>query len=214
MRPRPILPLLLLAAVAAPELSAQAERYNKHNFTVGLGAAQPRGELRNLFHNSFATNIGYLYRFSRYFGVETGFDLAFGAARIEDYYPTDIFGDLRIRDYQFMVPFGGRAILPLANERLQISGGVGGAYLAYTERIGQPSDYVRIDCPVCATRTGWGYYGSFGVSVGLDRRNTFRLGVNSRVVRGHTEGDPLGPVPPNRTRDNWVNILGTFTVSF
>ena len=31
---------------------------------------------------------------------------------------------------------------------------------------------------------------------------------------GHTDGDPLGFIPPFRSRDRWVNVFGEFGVSF
>jgi hypothetical protein len=98
--------------------------------------------------------------------------------------------------------------------RLLLSAGGGGAYLRYTELLRQPSDFFRFECPVCSSRSGWGYYGLVGGSVALDRRQLFRLGVTARVYQGHTDGEFLGLVPPIRTRDRWVNVFGEFGVTF
>jgi hypothetical protein len=187
--------------------------YPKHNFTLGFGAGQPRADLRNLFGDSFGLGVHYGYRLHRYFQIDAGFETMFGAAGVRDFLPTQ-FGDLRIRDYQFLVPVGGRAIAPLAGGRVQFYGGGGGAHLRYTERVRQPSDFFRLDCPVCTSRHGWGYYALLGANVALDRYQRFRLGVGSRVYRGHTDGDPLGAVPGIRTRDHWVNVFGELGVSF
>jgi hypothetical protein len=191
------------------------QEYYRHNVTVGLGAAMPRGELRNLFSDSFLAGVEYGYRFHRNFQVDAGFDTVFGAAGVNDWLPT-AFGNLRIRDYQTFIPFGGRVILPLANERVNIYGGLGGAYLRYSERIKQPFRYgeIRIPCDVCAARDGFGYYGIFGGSVALDSGRHFRVGAATRVYRGHTSGDPLGAIPPRETTDRWINVFGSFTVSF
>jgi hypothetical protein len=201
-------------ALAAVGLHGQ-DYYTRHNFTFGVGAAQPRGELRSLFADSPVVNVGYGYRFYRYFQADIGLDTAFGAAGVRDFLST-AFGDLRIRDYQFMLPMGGRVVVPFAGERFQFHAGGGGAYLRYTERIRQPFQYsgYRIDCAVCSSRDGWGYYALLGANVALDRYRHFRLGVSSKVYRGHTDGDPLGAVPPLRTRDHWVNIVGEFGFSF
>jgi hypothetical protein len=86
--------------------------------------------------------------------------------------------------------------------------------MRYTELLRQPSDYFRIDCRVCNSRYGWGYYGLLGASFAFDSRQRFRLGVTAKVYQGHTDGDPLGFIPPLRTRDRWVNIFGEFGVSF
>jgi hypothetical protein len=86
--------------------------------------------------------------------------------------------------------------------------------MRYQERLRQPSDYYRLDCPVCASRDGWGWYGTVGASLALDRYQHFRLGAGSRVYRGHTSGDALGDVPGLKTRDHWVNVFGELTFSF
>lgn len=201
---------LMVLAAAVPLLG---QWYPKHNFTFGAGAGLPRGELTGLFNDSAGVSVSYGYRFHRYFQSDAGLDVLFGAAGIRDFLPTQ-FGYLRIRDYQYLIPFGGRAILPLFGGRLTFSGGGGGVHMRYSERIRQPSSYYRIDCPVCNSRNGWGYYGLIGTSIALDRYQHFRVGVTSKVYRGHTEGDPLGDVLQLRTRDRWINVFGDFTFSF
>jgi hypothetical protein len=196
-------------------VSSHAQEYRKHNVHVDMGAAVPRGELRDVFGESFFIGAGYGYRFHEFFQADIGFDTAFGAAGVKDFVPTFV-GNLRIRDYQHFLPFGGRAIIPIARERVLIYGGGGGAYMRYSERISQPftDSGFRFDCDVCSSRDGIGYYGLVGVDVALDRGRNFRLGVGGRVIRGQTEGDPFGGVPPRETQDRWINVFGRFTFSF
>ncbi len=203
---------LLIGLLTLAGASAQSW-YPHHSFHFGMGAGQPRGDLRPFFDDAFGLEIGYGYRFHRYFQADLGFETVFGAAGVRDFLPTG-FGDLRIRDYQYLVPLGGRAIAPLANGRFEIYGGGGGAYMRYSERLRQPSDSFHIDCAVCASRDGWGWYGALGASAALDRGRHVRLGVGSKVYRGHTSGDPLGAVPALRTRDHWVNVFGELTFAF
>jgi hypothetical protein len=205
--------ILSLALLAAPVLVPAQDYYPRHNFTFGLGAAQPRADLKGLFQDRPGVSFGYGYRFQRYFQADAGLETVFGAADVRDYLDTG-FGPLRIRDYQFFVPLGGRAILPLFGGRLLFSGGGGGAYMRYTELLHQPSQYWNIDCPVCSSRSGWGYYALLDVSAYLDRGQHFRLGAVSKVYRGHTDGDPLAAVPGVQTRDHWVNIMGQVGFSF
>lgn len=205
-------PVLLVALLSAGTLAAQSH-YTRHNFSLGFGAGQPRGDLRGYFSYSFGLDVGYGYRFHPNFQLDTGLETLFGAAGVRDYYESE-FGDLRIKDYQFLVPMGGRAILPLASGRLLISGGGGAAYMRYQERIRQPYEYYRIECPVCRSRSGWGSYGLVGVSVALDRYQHFRVGVTAKVYRGHTEGEAFGQVQSIRTRDHWINTFGHFGFSF
>ena len=202
--------LLLLAA--ATSLCAQSF-YPRHNLTFGAGAASPRADLTGLFMDRPGISLAYGYRFQRYFQADLGLDTVFGAGNIRDYMETPI-GPRRIRDYQFFIPVGGRGILPLARGRLLISGGGGGAYLRYSELLHQPSEYIRFDCPVCGTRSGWGYYSLVGADVFVDRYHHFRLGVTSKLYRAYTEGDRLGAVPGIRTTDRWLQIFGQVGFSF
>lgn len=204
---------VLLAVTALPVLSLGQEGYPRHNITFGAGGAAPRAALRDYFSSKPAITLSYGYRFLRNFQVEAGLDTVFGAAGVRDFYQSPL-GPLRIRDYQFLLPFGGRAILPLGTERLLLFGGAGGAYLRYSELIRQPSDYLRLDCPVCGSRSGWGYYTLAGAAIFVDRGRHFRTGVSTKVYRGHTEGDPLGAAPAARTRDRWLQVYGELGVSF
>ena len=82
------------------------------------------------------------------------------------------------------------------------------------EMIRQPIEYLRIECPVCGSRSGWANYALSGLAVFMDRGRHFRTGVNVKMYRGHTEGDPLGAAPGVRTRDHWLQIFGEIGVSF
>ena len=209
------LPALAGLTCLAWPLPAQ-EFYRKHNFTVGMGAAEPRGDIKEPFSTAFLLNAGYGYRFHPYFQADVGFETGFGAADVREFQPIPYGGYLRIRDYQHFVPMGGRVIVPLASERLHLMAGGGGAYVRYSERLRQPygqSGYY-IDCYLCQARDGWGYYGLAGFSVALDQGRHFRIGATGKVYRAHTEGDWFGGVPPVRTSDRWVNIAGEFTFSF
>ena len=205
--------LLALAALALVAGQAHAENYYKHNFSIGGGGAQPRGDLNGLFATSPLMNIGYGYRFHPMFQADVGLDMSFGAAEVTDYLNTG-FGPLRIKDYQYFLPFGGRVIVPLGHERFRFSAGGGGAYMRYSERVRQPSQYFRVDCPVCTSRDGVGYYGLAAFSAAIDRGNHFRVGATGKVYRGHTNGEPLGAAPPVETRDHWINVVADFTFSF
>lgn len=201
--------LPLLWCVSAP-LQAQ-NGFPHHNITLGVGGAAPQGELSTFMQSSPGVSIGYGYRFWRYFQADAGIDILFGAARIRDFLNTDI-GGFRIKDREYFVPLGGRVVVPLAGGRVLLNTGGGGLYMRYNERISQPSTYFRVDCPVCTKRSGWGYYAQAGVDYFF--AYNFRLGVMTRFYRGHTEGDPLGPVPGIRTRDRWVNTMAQFGFSF
>jgi hypothetical protein len=186
--------------------------YPKHNFTFGAGAGLPKADLNPFFGDSAGLSVGYGYRFHPNFQVDVGLDTLFGAAGIREFLDTEI-GYLRIKDYQFLVPFGGRVIVPLGS-RVLFSGGGGGSYMRYSERLRQPSSYFSVECPVCRSRDGWGYYALLNTRFALDSRKLFWLGASGKVYRGHTEGEAFGEVPRIRTRDHWVNLFGEFGLSF
>ena len=203
--------ILVMALLLVLPVSAQY--YNRHNINLMVGAGLPRADLRERFSDSALVGVDYGFRFHRNLQVDAGFDTVFGAAGVNDWLPSQ-FGNLRIRDFQTFVPFGGRVILPLAEERVHIYGGLGGVYMRYAERISQPYQDFRVPCDYCAARDGFGYYGLFGVNVSFDRARMFRFGAGTRMYRGHTSGDPLGAVPPRETTDRWLNIFGTVSFTF
>lgn len=203
--------VLVLLALALP-LAAQPE-FRRHNVSLGAGAGLPGGELSGPFSNSAGLTVNYGYRWKSWLQADMGLDTVFGAARVRDFIPTEL-GYLRIRDLQFLIPFGGRLVLPVDDGRWLLSAGGGGAYMRYSERLRQPSSYYRFECPDCSVRSGWGTYALAGASRALDRYHHFRVGVTSKFYRGHTDGGPLGAVPAVKTLDRWINVFADFTVSF
>ncbi|MFB3775953.1 MAG: hypothetical protein ACE141_00045 [Bryobacteraceae bacterium] len=204
--------IALLVVAAATPLAAQS-RYPKHNFTIGAGAGLPGGELSGPFSNRPGISVGYGYRVLNYLQVDGGLDTVFGAAGVRAFLPTEL-GYLRIRDFQWLLPFGGRLVLPVSGGRLLLSGGGGGAYMRYSERLRQPSSYYRFECPDCTSRSGWGNYALASASMALDHYQRFRVGVTAKLYRGHTDGAALGALPAVETLDRWINIFADFTVSF
>ena len=209
MTTKPLRYFSLLVLVFTP-LRAQ-NGFPHHNFTLGVGGAAPQGQISRFMQSSPGVSVGYGYRFWRYFQADAGVDILFGAARIRDFINTDI-GGFRIKDREYFVPLGGRVVVPLAGGRLLFNAGGGGLWMRYNERVNQPSSYYRIDCPICTERSGWGYYAQVGADYFIAQN--FRLGVMTRFYRGHTDGDPLGPVPGIRTNDRWVNAMAQFGFSF
>ena len=202
----PILLLLIL-------LPAQAQYY-RHSVRITGGAGLPRDDLEQFFDISPAFGFSYAYRFHRNFQAEAGLDTVFHAAGIRDYLETP-YGPLRIKDYQFMVPLGGRVMVPFARDRFQFTAGGGAAWLRYQEFVRQPyGGYYQIDCPPCRTRSGWGYYALVGFSVALDSGRHFRLGAHTKVYRAETEGDSFGALPSIVTSDAWIVPAAEFSFSF
>ncbi|MCL4403080.1 MAG: outer membrane beta-barrel protein [Acidobacteria bacterium] len=203
--------LLAVTLVFALTPLAAQDAFPHHNLTFGVGGAHPQADLSTVMQNAPGISIGYGYRFSRYFQADFGFDMLFGAAGIREFEDT-MLGTLRIKDREYFLPLGGRAILPLFQGRLLLSGGGGGAYMRYSESLNQPSYYYRVGCVTCTSRSGWGYYAQVGVDYFF--AHNLRLGVMTRSYRGHTNGENLGGVPPVQTTDRWLNTMAEIGFSF
>jgi hypothetical protein len=183
----------------------------RHNLSVGLGAAIPSGDLGAFYDNGPNLAVSYGYRFHPNFQADIGFDAVSGSAGVNSFLSTS-FGALRIRDRQYFLPFGGRAILPLG--RLLVYGGGGGAWMTYREQLLQPDPDFRFACPPCTSRSGWGYYAQSGFDLFLDRNRFFRLGAGVRSYRGRTDGERVGLLPGIASRDRWLVVAGHFGISF
>lgn len=202
---------IALFALPASLLSAQ-DLFPKHYINLGGGMALPRGEINEYFSTRPGLTVNYNYRFHRYFQADAGYDIVFGAARINDIVQTQL-GNQRIRDRQHFVTFGGRGVAPLARGRVLISGGGGGAYMRYQETISQPSQNFRIACPDCIGRGGFGAYGLISAKFS-NRWQRYWFGVTSKVIRGRTEGDAFAGLPTFRTKDHWINTFVEFGFGF
>ena len=195
-------------------LLAQSD-YAHHNITVGGGAAIPGGGLKDVFSPSGFVRVGYGYRITKNFQADAGIDLGFRAAGVKDFFESE-FGPLRIRDYEYMVPFGGRVVLPFAEERFRVFVGGGGAYLRYSERSSQPfaNAGIRLDCPICNARSGWGYYGLAGGNVAITPGSHFRIGGTVNFYRATTDGQSVGFLPAGPSADRWINAAIELTFAF
>lgn len=205
--------LMILLGAAAIQPSA-GQSFQKHHITAGLGAGLPGDELKEYYSNSVSWTFGYGYRPIRYLQADLGLDTVYNAARVNEFLNNPQFGFVRIRDFEFMVPLGGRAVLPLADGKFQIYSGGGAAYLRYTERLRQPSQFFNIQCPICQARSGWGHYFLVGGDVALTSGGALRFGVTSRVYQATTDGSQVGEIPAVKTRDRWVNTYVHLSLSF
>ncbi len=201
-----------LAVLAAGTVSAQSA-FPRHHFTGSLGAAVPGQDLAGNFSPSFGFGANYGYRFLRNFQFDVGAEGALGSARVRDFLDTN-FGPRRIRDFQFFLPIGGRVVLPLAGDRAEVFAGGGGAYVRYFEAVSQPNQFIRIDCPFCGARNGFGYYGLAGFRFRPGSWRGIWVGGSVRLTRVETSGDSFGPIGPARSRDRWITPMLEFGISF
>lgn len=191
---------------------ASAQDFHRNNIIVGIGPAIPTGNATNYLSLAPLVSVGYGYRFNRLFQADAGFQIAFGAANNQNSVQTDL-GPIQGGDHEFMVPLGGRFIIPMPLKRFEVSTGGGAMYLHYSETA--PSNgYYSNSCYTCTSRGGWGGYGLASVSYFLDDNHTFRIGTTLQYISASTNGQAVGNVPGTATADHWMTLSFGFGLSF
>jgi hypothetical protein len=204
------IPLISLCVSVAT--FAFAQDFHRNNITAGIGPAIPGGNSANYLGTAPLVSVGYGYRFLRFFQADAGFQIAFGAARNQNAVQTDL-GPVQGGDHEFMIPLGGRVIVPTPFKRIEVSAGGGAMYLHYSETA--PSNgYYSVSCYTCASRGGWGGYGLANVSYFLDENHNFHVGTTFQYVSARTNGQAVGNVPALATTDHWANLSVELGLSF
>ncbi len=176
-------------AVITPLMAqSDAQRLWKHMFTIGSGAAIPAGDLKQFMSPSAALRFKYGYRFTRTIQADFGLDMVIHAAGINE---------SGKQDFEFMIPLGGRVILPLFSDSFEPFAGVGGAYMTYNEARGSY-------CAGCVSRGGWGFYGTAGANVALEQKKHVGLGIEAQYLKGTTSGKLLGTGVAFESKDRWL----------
>lgn len=203
--------VLMLGTLAASSF-AWAQDFHRHNISVGGGPAIPVGNATNFLGTAPFFQIGYGYRFTSWFQADAGLQIAFGAAHNQNAEITD-FGTVQGGDHEFMIPLGGRVIIPSPFKSIEISAGGGAAYLHYTETV-PSSPYYSVGCYSCTSRGGWGGYALGSARYFLDDSRNFSVGTTLQYIAASTNGEAVGNVPPIRTTDHWINVAIQFGLSF
>ena len=188
------------------------EEVHHHNFLIGGGAAIPAASTSDLLSAAPLFKVGYGYRFNRWFQADAGLQIAFGAANNQNAEVSDI-GPVQGGDHEFMIPLGGRFIVPNPFKKIEVSAGGGAAYLHYSETIPGAGE-IGIGCYSCTSRGGWGGYGLANARYFLDDNRNFSLGTTLQYIAASTNGQAVGNVPSFRTTDHWVNLSFEFGLSF
>ena len=193
-------------------LPGQNSEITHNNISVGVGAGIPVGNSTNYLATAPLISVGYGYRFNRLFQADIGFQAIFGAAHNQNAVITDL-GTVQGGDHEFMIPLGGRIILPTQFSRVQFSAGGGVIYLHYSETA--PSNaYYSNYCYTCTSRSGWGGYGLANGEYFLDSNHTFHVGLTLQYVAASTNGQPVANIPAINTTDHWMNVFADFGLSF
>ncbi len=121
-----------LCLLAVPFGGFAQSDFHHNNIVVGVGPAIPMGSSTTYLSAAPLIKVGYGYRFSKLFQADAGFQMAFGAASNQNQVVTDL-GVVQGGDHEFMIPLGGRIIIPQPFKRFEVSAGGGAVYLHYSE---------------------------------------------------------------------------------
>jgi len=172
--------------------AVQAQSFSKNLITFSGGWADQIGPS---YGGERATSIGltYGYRALRHIAFEAGIQTALQPGpevRGANY-------DFQPDDRYIWVPFGVRFILPLDDDRFELSAGGGGLYQRYSiSNSGSGFGFNAYNA--------WGGYGVGAVSVALDRGRHFWLGASPRFFLANG----------SYARDRWFTITGEFSFRF
>ena len=190
------------------------EPIHHQNIDVSVGSAIPVGNATNYLNTAPFVGVGYGYRINRLLQADAGLLFAFGAANNQNAVVTDV-GTVQGGDHEFMIPLGGRIIIPQPLRRIEVSTGGGAVYLHYSETAPSGDYYYGPSvCYTCTSRGGWGGYGLANVSYFLDSNHTFRIGSTLQYIAGSTNGQAVGNLPGFKTTDHWLNVAFGFGLSF
>jgi hypothetical protein len=187
--------------------------FHRNNIVVGLGPAIPVGKDTQYLNAAPLVSVGYGYRFNRYLRADAGLQLAFGAASNQNAVQTDA-GPVQGGDHEYIIPLGGRFIIPLPFKRFELSAGGGAVYLHYSETVPSNGSYYTVNCYTCTSRGGWGGYGLTNVSYFLDENRIFHVGATAQFISASVNGQAVGNSPSAKTTDHWTNIVFEFGLSF
>jgi hypothetical protein len=123
-------------------------------------------------------------------------------------------GPIRGGDHEYMIPLGGRTILPLPFKRIEASVGGGGIYLHYSTTAPSGGYGYPIARYTCTSRGGWGAYRLDNVRYFLDENRTFFVGTTFEYISASTNGDAVGNVPALKTTDHWATLSFGLGLSF
>lgn len=198
-----------------PTLEQSAGKSAKLDFRrlfvdIGFGRMSPGSDLKANYNGIVGYQIIGGLRFHRYALAELGADFGFGAGKTDRVIPITGGGFRRVGDYQAIGYFGGRFVLPIAEESLLISAGGGYARLKYGESVRTQANET-VNCFSCTQRSGNGYYGAFQALLLVDEAKRFGIGFTFRRVQGATEGNFL---QRTKTNDSWNSAVGTFSIRF
>jgi hypothetical protein len=171
----------------------EAQSFERNEITFSIGHSREIDS--QSFKKETALGLGatYSYRLLRNFAIDAGVFAALSPApeirgAYYDIVPSDRF---------IWVPFGVRGILPMRNDRFELSLGGGGLYEKYSVSNENPGVGL-------VSRSGWGGYFAGAAAVSLDPHRRFWLGFKPQIFIAN----------PRDQRDRWLMLAGEVSYRF
>ena len=155
--------VIIFASICAGPSFAQSF-FNRSSFTVAATALSPlAGEKVSLVDPGAGFSFQYDFRMNRHLAAEAG---------VQKAWPRDVTGCSRFgctfeRAAATFTPFGLRGVLPLKQDRFQVTAGFGGAYVFRAKTDSFDAEQ-------------WLAQASVGFSVALTREGSIRIGPSVR----------------------------------
>lgn len=146
------------------------------------------GSVNGFLRNGPAFSAGYEFRIFRYVAPEFGVVVLL-PNNATQYQTLTTFS----REHLTLLSFGGRGVLPLSHDRLEVFAGLGGAYMnsSYYQWVGYYGT------------SRWLFQVQSGFRASLDRRRRFWLGPTVRYSRSNGSAGPV-----------WVSLTADFGFRF
>jgi hypothetical protein len=170
--------------------SLNAQSFQRYDFTFSGGASFPLGQ----YDTSVSLGATGGFRLTPSIELETG---VFGVISPVGA-SCGAVGCTTVDSRYIWVPFGVRFILPLKQDRVELSAGAGGLYDNFSSASSMFSGPLSYH--------GFGGYLKTSVAVALDRHRHFWLGATPRVIVANGSGV--------NARDRWFMITGDIGFRF
>jgi hypothetical protein len=205
--------ILVFACVSFANLAlGQTDEYQQNHIAEVTGPAIPLGNAANYVSAAPLLSVATGYRFTRFLQADVAFHVPFRAETNRTAELTGL-GQVHGGNRDYMIPLGGRYVIPSPFKLMEFSAGRGGIYRHYSET--RPFDgCYSSECCTYLSRGDWGNYGPRNASYFFGDGHNFHVGTTYEFVAPSTDGQAVGHVPDVRTSDHWSNLFLEFGFRF
>jgi hypothetical protein len=193
--------ILVLACTSfATFVSAQTAEFQRNHSTVGVGPPILVGNAADHLITAPLLSAESGYRFTWVLRSDVGVEIALGGADRQSAVQTRL-GALQSGGHDYMIPFGGRYVMPSPLTRIEFPVGGGAGHLRHSET-------------TPASRGGWGGYGFGNAGYLFGHNQNLHVGTTFEFIAPSSDGQTIAYVPAARATDGWSNLYLEIGVRF